>query len=319
MGSKSFNLFRSLKDIPREERFVSGHRLCAGCSIGPVMRLLTKVVGRDAIIVNATGCLEVSSTPYPYTSWMNPWVHIAFENTGAVASGIETALRVLKKKGMLNREIKVVAVGGDGGTVDIGLQALSGMLERGHKVMYVLYDNEAYMNTGIQRSGATPYGARTTTTPAGKVWRGEWRPKKDIIGIVEAHRLPYIATANPAFPLDMVNKFKKALEYLDEGPTFVHVLIPCTPGWGYDPSLSITLARLAVETGVWVLYEIEKGAFRVTYPVKRRKPVSEYLRHQARFKHLTEDEIRHIQEMIDEEVRRINSIVGKEVIGPVTT
>ncbi len=248
MSGNGIRLLKSLREIPREERFVSGHRLCAGCSIGPVMRMLTKVVGRDTIIVNATGCLEVSSTPYPYTSWMNPWVHIAFENTGAVASGVESAIRVLKRKGLLKGDVRVVAVGGDGGTVDIGLQSLSGMLERRHNVMYVLYDNEAYMNTGIQRSGSTPLHARTTTTPAGSVWRGEWRPKKDVTGIVEAHRLPYIATASPAYPLDMVNKFIKGLEYSKEGPTFIHVLIPCTPGWGYDPSLSITLARLAVET-----------------------------------------------------------------------
>jgi len=313
----STKLYRSLFDFPREERFVSGHRLCAGCTIGPVMRLLMKIAGKDAIIVNATGCLEVSSTPYPYTSWRNPWIHVAFENAGAVASGIEAAIKMLKKKGMLDKDIKVIAIAGDGGTVDIGLQALSGMLERGHKVMYVLYDNEAYMNTGIQRSGATPYGAWTTTTPAGKVWRGEWRPKKDIDAIVAAHRVPYVATASPAYPIDLANKFKKALDYLNEGPTFVHVLIPCTTGWRFDPALGITLARLAVETGMWILYEIDHGTFRVTYPVKKRKPVKEYLKPQGRFRHLTEEEIEKIQKLVDQEVERINKIVGKEVIGPV--
>jgi len=310
--------FKSLFQIPREERFVSGHRLCAGCPVGTVMRMLTKVIGPNAIIVNATGCLEVASTPYPYTSWRNPWLHLAFENAAAAASGVEAALKVLKAKGRLKKDVKVVAIGGDGGTVDIGLQALSGMLERGHKVMYVLYDNEAYMNTGIQRSGATPYGAWTTTTPTGRKWRGEWRPKKDIVSIVVAHRVPYIATANPAYPLDMINKFKKAYELTDEGPTFVHVLIPCVPGWRIKDDMGITVARLAVETGVWILYEIDHGVFRVTFPVKRRKPVKEYLKLQGRFRHLTDEEIAKIQEMVDKQVEEVNKLVGKEVIGPVS-
>ncbi|MEB3816952.1 MAG: pyruvate synthase subunit beta [Desulfurococcales archaeon] len=309
--------YKSLFQIPREEWFVSGHRLCAGCPVGTTMRLLTKVIGPNTIIVNATGCLEVASTPYPYTAWRHPWLHLAFENTAAAASGIEAALKVLKAKGVLDKDVKVVAIGGDGGTVDIGLQALSGMLERGHKVMYVLYDNEAYMNTGIQRSGATPYGAWTTTTPAGKKWRGEWRPKKDIDAIVAAHRIPYVATANPAFPLDMANKFKKAYELTDEGPTFVHVLIPCVPGWRIKDNMGITVARLAVETGVWILYEIDHGVFRVTFPVKRRKPVIEYLKLQGRFRHLTPEEIEKIQEMVDKQVEEVNKLVGKEVIGPV--
>ncbi len=313
----SSRTFRSLFEIPREEMFVSGHRLCAGCTIGPVMRLLTKIAGKDTIIVNATGCLEVASTAYPYTSWRHPWIHVAFENAGAVASGVESALKVLRRKGVINKDVKVIAIGGDGGTVDIGLQALSGMLERGHKVMYVLYDNEAYMNTGIQRSGATPFGAWTTTTPAGKVWRGEWRPKKDIDAIVAAHRVPYVATASPAFIIDMANKFKKALDYTEEGPTFVHVLIPCTTGWRFDPAIGIKLARLAVETGMWVLYEIDHGEFKVTYPVKKRKPVKEYLKPQGRFRHLTDEEIEKVQRLVDEEVERINKLVGKEVIGPV--
>ncbi|GAB6147533.1 pyruvate synthase subunit PorB [Stetteria hydrogenophila] len=307
---------RGVFDLPREERFVSGHRLCAGCPVGTVMRILTKIAGKDAIIVNATGCLEVSSTPYPYTSWMNPWIHSAFENTGAVASGIEAALRMLKAKGVLDRDIKVIAVGGDGGTVDIGLQSLSGMLERGHKVMYVLYDNEAYMNTGIQRSGATPWGAWTTTTPVGSKWRGEWRWKKDIMGIVLAHRVPYAATASPSHPIDMAAKFEKALYYTREGPTFVHVIIPCTAGWKFDPSLGIKIARLAVETGMWVLYEVEKGKFRVTVKVRRRKPVREYLKLQGRFRHLTDEEIEFIQKIVDSEVERVNKLAGEEAIGP---
>ncbi len=311
--------FKKLTDIPREERFVSGHRLCAGCGAGVIMRHLLKVAGKDAIIVEATGCVEVSTTVYPQTTWTNPWIHVAFENAAAVASGVEAALKMLRKKGLIppDRKIKIITIGGDGGTFDIGLQALSGMLERGHDVLYVCYDNEAYMNTGIQRSAATPYGAWTTTTPAGTKWRGEWRPKKDLISIALAHNIPYAATANPYYVLDMVNKFKKALEI--EGPKVIHTFSPCTPGWRIDPSKSMEVAKLAVQTGVWVNYEVENGEFRVTTPVPKRKPVIEYLKIQGRFKHLLQhpEEIEKIQRMVDEYVEKINSLAGKTVIGPV--
>jgi len=252
-----------------------------------------KVVGKDAIIVQATGCMEVVTTPYPRTAWKNPWLHLAFENAGAAASGVEAALKVLQRKGVINpnRRIKVVAIAGDGGTVDIGLQSFSGMLERGHDVMYVLYDNEAYMNTGIQRSGATPFGAWTTTTPVGKKLRGEWRLrlKKDMIGIALAHRIPYIATVTPAYPQDMLEKLRKAFE--TKGPSFIHALAPCPPGWRYPESKTIEVARLAVQTGMWVLLEIENGKPRVTVKVPRRKHVRHYLRLQGRFRHLTDEEI----------------------------
>jgi len=310
---------RSLFDLPREELFISGHGLCAGCTAGTIMRTLLKVAGRDTIIVNATGCVEVSTTRYPYSNWLVPWFHSAFENAGATASGVARAIEVLKRKGVLpkDRKIRVIAIGGDGGTVDIGLQSLSGMLERRDPVMYVLYDNEAYMNTGIQRSGATPYHAWTTTTPAGKVWRGEWRTKKDIAMIVAAHKIPYVATANPAYPQDMVNKFARGLEVLDEGPSFIHVLMACTTGWRFDPALGITISRLATETGVFPLYEIDHGKFRVTFPIPKRKPVIEYLKLQGRFAHLTPAEIEEIQRLVDERVAEINRLAGKEVIGPV--
>lgn len=308
---------KSLWEIPREERFVGGHAACQGCGAALVLRHLTKVVGKDAIIVNATGCMEVISTLFPRTAWRNPWLHLAFENAGAAASGVEAALKALQRKGVLdkNRYIKVVAIAGDGGTFDIGLQSLSGMLERGHDVMYVVYDNEAYMNTGIQRSGATPYGAWTTTTPVGKRFRGEWRPKKDIVGIAYAHRIPYIATANPAYPIDMINKFIKA--YNTRGPSLVHVLTPCTPGWRIPESKTIEVAKLAVQTGMWVLLEIENGKPKVTVKVRKRKPVREYLKMQGRFRHLTEEDIKKIQEMVDKYVEEINRWVGEEAIGPV--
>ena len=309
--------YRSIADLPREELFARGHRMCQGCAAALIMRWLTKAIGKDAIIVNATGCVEVTTTVYPYTAWKHPWIHVAFENAAAVASGVETAIKMLKKKGRIpkDKDIKVVVVAGDGGTYDIGLQALSGMLERYHDVMYVLYDNEAYMNTGIQRSGGTPLYAWTTTTPAGTVWRGERRPKKPITDIVAAHRIPYVATANPAYIVDMMNKFKKGLEI--EGPTFIHVFSPCTPGWRIDTAKTIEVSRLAVLTAVWVNYEIENGEFRVTSPVPRRKHVKHYLKLQGRFRHMTEQEIEEFQKYIDKEVERINKLAGKEVIGPV--
>ncbi len=308
---------RTVWDIPREERFAPGHAMCQGCGAAIIMRHLMKVVGKDAIIVMATGCVEVTTTLFPRTSWLNPWLHLAFENAGAAASGVEAALKVLRRKGVIDgsRRVKVVAIAGDGGSFDIGLQSLSGMLERGHDVMFVVYDNEAYMNTGIQRSSATPYGAWTTTTPVGKRWRGEWRPKKDIIGIALAHRIPYVATANPAYPTDMVEKFRRAFEI--EGPSLVHVLSPCTPGWRIPTEKTIEVARLAVQTGVWVLLEVVNGRPRVTVKVPRRKHVRHYLRLQGRFRHLTDEEIERIQKMVDQYVEEINRWVGEQAIGPV--
>ncbi|MGC8572504.1 MAG: pyruvate ferredoxin oxidoreductase [Caldisphaera sp.] len=310
---------KSLYDLPREELFISGHGLCPGCTAGTIMRMLTKVTGKDTIVVNATGCVEVSTTRYPYSNWLIPWLHSAFENSGASASGIVAAIKAMKRKGIMDKDkdVKVVVVAGDGGTVDIGLQSLSGMLERKDPVMYVLYDNEAYMNTGIQRSGSTPHGAWTTTTPAGKVWRGEWRDKKDIAGIAAAHHIPYVATANPAYPMDMINKFARGLEVLNEGPSFIQVLMACTTGWRFDPALGITISRLATETGIFPIYEIDHGNFRVTFPIMKRKPVKEYLKLQGRFAHLTDEEINEIQKMVDQKVETINKMAGKTVIGPV--
>jgi len=223
----------------------------------------------------------------------------------------------MKRKGSMSpdKKIKVVAIGGDGGTADIGLQALSGMLERGHNVLYVLYDNEAYMNTGIQRSGATPTYAWTTTTPAGKVWRGEWRKKKDMVSIAVAHKIPYAATVNFAYITDFYTKIRKAAEI--EGPTFIHAYSPCVPGWRYEPHLTVKVAKLAVQTGIWVNYEVERGVFRVTTPVPKRLPVEEYLKLQGRFAHLTKEEVERVQKMVDEDVEYINKLAGTTVIGPV--
>ncbi|MCQ2971979.1 MAG: pyruvate synthase subunit beta [archaeon] len=278
-------------DIPKEEFLAPGHRGCAGCGASIAVRLALKALGKDTVAVSATGCLEVMTTPYPETSWEIPWIHVAFENAGAVASGVESALRIQGKKS------NVIAFGGDGGTVDIGLQSLSGAMERGHNMTYVCYDNEAYMNTGIQRSGATPFGASTTTSPAGKASFGENRPKKNMPMIMAAHGIPYVATASIAYPEDYMKKVKKAAEV--DGPAYIHLNQPCTTGWGYNPSKTIEIGRLAVETGSWVLYEIEDGEFNVTYRPAERKPVKEYLKPQKRFKHLDDEHIAKIQEYVD--------------------
>jgi len=308
----------TVRDLPREEYIAPGHRMCQGCGAAIAFRHILKAAGKNTIVVMPTSCGEITSTVYPQTAWRVPWIHVAFENAAAVASGIEAGIKALKRKGVIpsDKEINVIAIGGDGGTFDIGFQALSGMLERGHKVLYICYDNEAYMNTGIQRSGATPYGAWTTTTPVGKVWRvGEWRPKKDIVSIAIAHKIPYAATSNSAYPTDIYMKVKKALSH--DGPTFMHILAPCVPGWRIEPDKSVEVGRLAVLTGMWINYEYEKGEVRVTTPVPKRKPVSEYLKLQGRFRHLTPEEIAKIQKLVDEQVEYINKLVGKQVIGPV--
>lgn len=281
-------------EIPKEELLAPGHRGCAGCGASIAVRLALKALGKNTVAISATGCLEVMTTPYPETAWEIPWIHVAFENAGAVASGVEAALRIQGKD-----DVNVVAFGGDGGTVDIGLQSLSGAMERGHNLTYICYDNEAYMNTGIQRSGATPYGATTTTSPKGKDSFGEDKPKKNMPMIMAAHGIPYVATASIAYPEDFMKKVKKAAEI--DGPAYIHLNQPCTTGWGYDSSKTIEMGRLAVETGSWILYEIENGEFNITYRPTERKPVAEYLKPQKRFRHLDDEHIEKIQEFVDNE------------------
>ncbi len=289
--------------FPREEYLVSGHRGCAGCGASILVRQALKALGKDTFVANATGCLEVMTTPYPETAWNVPWIHVAFENAAAVASGMEAAVKILKKKGrkFQDRKINVVAFGGDGGTSDIGFQALSGAMERGHNMIYIMYDNEAYMNTGIQRSSSTPLMASTTTSPAGSVIRGEDQPKKDMPMIIAAHGVPYVATACLSYPEDFMNKVKKASEI--EGPAFIHIFQPCTTGWKYNPKDTVKIGRLAVETGVFPLYEIEKGEFKITYKPSQKKPLIEYLKPQKRYRHLTEDDIKMLQKAIDEKCK----------------
>lgn len=216
--------------IDKNDNFMPGHRACIGCGETMALRQAVKVMGQDVIVVNATGCMEIVASQLPYTSWKLPWIHTLFENIAAVASGIEAGLKTMMRKGRIKeKDIKVVAVAGDGGTADIGLQALSGAMERGHDFLYLCLDNEAYMNTGIQRSSATPMGASTTTSPAGKVSIGQFSWKKDMPAIAAAHKIPYVATACPSYPVDLMEKVKKGLSI--KGPAYIHILSVCPTGW----------------------------------------------------------------------------------------
>ncbi|RKZ26112.1 pyruvate synthase subunit beta [bacterium] len=291
-----------LKELSKEkDLFAPGHRACAGCGPAIVMRQIMAVAGKDTVVGFATGCMEVVSTIFPYTAWRVPYIHVAFENAAAVISGVEAAYKALKRKGKINKKINFIAIAGDGGTYDIGIQALSGALERGHNFLYVCYDNQAYMNTGIQRSGATPLGAHTTTSPAGDVIPGKVQWRKDLTEIVAAHGIPYAAQASPSHWNDLMEKVKKALE--TEGPTFINVLAPCPVGWYFSPERTIKIAKLAVDTLFWPLYEVENGKHRVTYKPRKPKPVEEWLKEQGRFRHLFQEKNRWI---IEEFQRQVN-------------
>ncbi len=286
-----------MSENEEKELLASGHRMCAGCGEGTAMRAILKEAGPNSIATVATGCLEVTTTAYPQTAWEIPLIHAAFENAASVASGIEAALKQMDKKG----ETNILSFAGDGGTFDIGFQALSGMFERKHNVTHICLDNEAYMNTGIQRCSSTPYGASTTTSPSGKESIGEDRPKKPIARIAGAHDIPYAATATIAYIDDLKKKVNKALKA--DGPAFLHVFAPCPTGWRHGSDDTIELARLAVETGVFVLWEAEDGEIcdiKITKKPKERKPVKEYLKKQRRFAHLTEEHIEKIQKEVDE-------------------
>ncbi len=296
--------------ITELEPFAPGHRACSGCGEALAVRLSAKAIGNNAIIVNATGCMEVVASPFPYTSWRIPWIHTLFENTAAVASGAEAGLKAMEKKGKRSeRNIKIVAMAGDGGTSDIGLQALSGALERGHDFVYICLDNEAYMNTGIQRSSATPYGASTTTSPAGRESLGQLTWKKNMPAIAVAHDIPYVATASPSYHRDLMRKVAKAIE--TPGPAYVHILSVCPVGWRCATDDSVKVGRLAVRTGVFPLYEVENGKYKLSLSLTKLEPVESYLKIQGRFRHLTEDTIKEIQERVTREYNKLVELAGK--------
>jgi pyruvate ferredoxin oxidoreductase beta subunit len=292
---------------PKFDGLAPGHRACIGCGEALAVRIAMKAMGPNIIIANATGCMEVISSQLPATSWDVPWIHTLFENNSAVASGIESALKVLERKGKIEgRGTKVVAMGGDGATSDIGFQALSGALERGHDFLYLMFDNEAYMNTGIQRSSATPWGASTTTSPAGKKSIGQKTQKKNMAAIVAAHEIPYVATACPSYPFDMMEKVKKGLAV--NGPAFINVFSVCPTGWRSSVDLSVRLGRLAVQTGVFPLYEVVDGKYKITVEPSPMRPVQDYLKLQGRFRHLSENDVKEIQERT---IREYNALKAR--------
>ena len=294
---------RWLELVAQGSRLAGGHRMCAGCGAPTVVRQVLMGTSDPVVISSATGCLEVSTTIYPYTSWKSSFIHTAFENSAATLSGVETAFRALKKKGLIEENVKFVAFGGDGGTYDIGLQSLSGAMDRGHSMLYVCYDNGAYMNTGFQRSGATPMAAWTTTSPVGEETAGKLEHRKNLTEIMIAHSIEYVAQASPHDPRDLVRKAAKALAI--DGPTFLNVLSPCPRGWRSEGAESIDLAREAVNTCYWPLFEYEKGEYRLTYRPHHKQPLAPWLKRQGRFAHLfqpgSEELLRRIETWVDEE------------------
>lgn len=279
----------NVKDVVanKPSRFTAGHRMCAGCGTPPAIRMILRALKPEdhAVIASATGCLEVSSFIYPYTSWADSFIHTAFECSAATLSGAEAAYQSMKKQGKIENTTKFIAFSGDGGTYDIGLQSLSGAMERGHDMVYVCYDNGAYMNTGIQRSSATPKFADTTTSPAGKVLPGKMQSRKDLTKIMVSHHLPYVAqTVGYMNFKDLYEKSEKAI--YTEGPAFLNVLSPCPRGWGYPTDMLMHINKLAVETCYWPLYEVVDGKYKINYKPAKKLPIEEFLRPQKRFKHL---------------------------------
>lgn len=289
----------------RPERLTGGHKMCAGCGAPVAVRSVLRALKPEdnAVIGSATGCLEVSTSMYPYTAWKDSFIHNAFENAGATVGGVEAAYNAMKRKGKIKDDYKFIAFGGDGGTYDIGFQSLSGAMERGHDMVYVCYDNEAYMNTGIQRSSATPKYADTTTSPAGTAVSGKQQFRKDLADIMASHNIPYVAqtTFIKNFK-DLHEKSEKAI--YKKGPAFLNVLAPCPRGWRYDAADLMEICNLAVETCFWPLFEVEDGQWRLSYKPKNKLPIEEFLKPQGRFKHLFIPGNEHLIADIQKEVDR---------------
>ncbi|MDA8155072.1 MAG: thiamine pyrophosphate-dependent enzyme [Actinomycetota bacterium] len=297
-----------LKELSKKpDIFCHGHRMCSGCGAPTVVKMVLLATEYPVVISNATGCLEVSSCIQDLTAWKTPWIHSAFENAAATIAGVETMYKSLLKRGKMPENVKFIAFGGDGGTYDIGFQSLSGAMERWHDMLYICYDNGAYMNTGIQRSSATPLGADTTTSPAGSAIPGKLQPRKDLTKIMAAHGIPYAAQASPSHWMDLMKKVRKAHEI--KGPKFMNIIAPCNRGWRSQTDDSILLSRLAVETCYWPLYEVEDGKLKITSKPKEKKPVAEFMKPQGRFKHLfapgNEALLERVQQEIDKNWERL--------------
>ncbi len=296
----TYNLKNNLQ---REERLTGGHRMCAGCGAPIAVRTILRALNPEdkAVVCSATSCLEVSTFMYPYTSWKDSFIHNAFENAAATISGVEAAYKLLKKRGQLDDTYKFIAFGGDGGTYDIGFQSLSGAMERGHDMVYVCYDNEAYMNTGIQRSSSTPHFADTTTTPVGEIIPGKMQKKKDLTKIMVAHNIPYVAqTTFIGNFKDISEKSQKAI--YTPGAAFLNVMAPCPRGWRYNTEDLMLITKLAVDTCVWPLFEVIDGKYSLSYKPKQKLPVEDYLKPQGRFAHMFKPGNEWMIEQVQQEV-----------------
>lgn len=311
-----------LKRIAKNQHGVQplggGHALCQGCGVPSIVRTVLSSIDTPVIVVNATGCLEVATSRYPITAWNVPWIHTAFENTAAVASGVEAAYKALKRRGTLpggDKEVTIVAFGGDGGTYDIGIQALSGALERGHRFLYVCYDNGAYMNTGIQRSGATPYGADTTTSPVGSESLGKLQQHKDLTAIAAAHHIPFVGQSSGARWQDLSSKVERAVKM--DGPAFMNVMSDCPLGWGHESRIGIDVMRAAQDSLFWPLFEVVNGEYKLSYRPRKVIPVVDFLKMQKRFAHLfkpgNEAVLEAIQKQVEDEWVRLLKLCGEEV------
>ena len=293
------------EEMNKPERLTGGHRLCAGCGAGVAVRGVLRAlkVEDKAVIANATGCLEVSTFMYPYTAWKDSFIHSAFENAGATLSGVEGAYNALKRRGKIDDTYKFIAFGGDGGTYDIGFQSLSGAMERGHDMVYVCYDNGAYMNTGIQRSSATPRYADTTTSPIGKDSNGKVQSRKDLTAIIADHNIPYVAqTTFLGNMKDLHEKSEKAI--YTEGAAFLNVLAPCPRGWRYSTEKLMEMCKLAVETCYWPMFEVINGEWKLSYRPKNKLPITEFIKDQGRFAHLFKPGNEYLIEEMQNEVDR---------------
>ena len=294
-----------LKELAgKPERLAPGHRFCAGCAEPIIIRQILHAIEEPVVLSMATGCAEVATTMYPTTAYNVPWIHNAFENASTTISGAESMYRSLVRQGKIpDRDIRFIAFGGDGATYDIGLQFISGAFERGHRFMYVCLNNEAYMNTGIQRSSATPHGAHTTTSPAGTVIPGKLQYRKPLTDIIAAHRIPYVAQTAPSRWRDLMQKARKASAV--DGPSFLNVLASCNRGWRHGTDTAIEITKLAVETCYWPLFEVEYGVWKLNYKPREKKPVEEWLKTQGRFRHLFQPKFRYVidelQARVDEE------------------
>lgn len=309
----------NLKELTtKDEKFASGHRLCGGCGEALAVRDVLMASELPTVVTVATGCLEVSTSIYPYTNWKTSFIHSAFENAAATASGVEAAFNAMKRRGKFGEDddFNFVVFGGDGGTYDIGFQSLSGAMERGHKMLYVCLDNGAYMNTGIQRSSATPLGAATTTSPVGKESFGKTGYKKDLVQALAAHNIPYVAQSTAGHWRDLISKAKKAFSI--DGPSFINVLSPCPRGWRTQSADTVELCKLAFQTNFWPLYEVENGVWKITAKPRETKPVTDWLKPQGRFKHLfkpgSEETIAMIQAEVDHQWNKLNKLVEMSAV-----